>query len=243
MRQRISILLFFTIFSTQVGRAQSGEQLWVEYMLNYPFANIWNVEFAATLSTVLQDPRWYALDLQVTPEVALGKHIDLMGAVLVSRTYQNKSFSTLEVREMLGTRIHFTPDKRIQTRLLLRVEQRNLEDQETGEWDHSMRTRIRAEGIMPLNKPSMYAGDKLWYGILDAEAFIVMDQDVKVRFANRLRIRAGISYGLRLEFMYTLQESKNAIDGDINTTDNIFRFRVKQYLKKSKPSKAQGTGN
>ncbi len=55
----------------------------------------------------------------------------------------------------------------------------------------------------------MFAGDKLWYSLLDAEAFIVMDQDVEERFANRFRIRTGIgyriNYGLRLEFMYTLQ--------------------------------------
>jgi hypothetical protein len=106
---------------------------------------------------------------------------------------------------------------------------------------------IRAESILPINKPSMHAGDKLWYGLLDAEVFVVMDKDVKERFANRFRARCGIgyriSYTLRLEFVYTLQQSKNAIEGDANTTGNIYRFRVKQYLNKTKPSKLQGTGN
>jgi hypothetical protein len=34
----------------------------------------------------------------------------------------------------------------------------------------------------------MFSGDKLWYSILDAEAFVVMDHDAEERFANRLRI-------------------------------------------------------
>lgn len=93
----------------------------------------------------------------------------------------------------------------------------------------------------------MFAGDNLWYLILDVEQFVVLDQDVQERFANRFRLRTGlgyrVNYGLRLEFMYTMQRSKNTIDGDFTTSDNIFRFRIKQYLNKAKPAKAQGTGN
>jgi hypothetical protein len=217
-------------------------------MLNCPFANSWNVELAGTYSTVVQEPKWRALDLQVTPEYSFSQHIDLMGAFLVANTFQSQSLTTFEVREMLGARIHFTPNRKILTRLLLRFEQRNLQDLETNQWDHSTRTRIRAETVIPLNKPTMYANDKLWYSIVDAEAFVVMDQDVNERFANRLRIRTGIgyriNYGTRLEFVYTLQRSKNIIGGNFESTDNIFRFRLKQYLNKSKPSKnVSGVGN
>jgi hypothetical protein len=114
-------------------------------------------------------------------------------------------------------------------------------------WDQGTRTRLRAETFIPLNKPTMFAGDKLWYTLLDAEAFLVMDQDVEERFANRIRIRTGIgyriNYGLRLEFVYTLQKSRNTLEGNFDTTDNIFRFRIKQFLNKTSPSKAAGIGN
>ncbi len=227
--------------------AQANEQVWFEYMLNYPFANSWNVEFASTYSTVLQSPKWRSLDFQVTPEYSITQHIDVMGAIYFGETFQNKALSTFELREMLGARIHFTPNKRILTRLLIRFEQRNQQNQETDVWSHSTRSRIRAESVIPLNKPTMYSGDNLWYGVADVEGFLVMDQDVEERFANRLRVRAGIgyrfSYGLRLEVMYTLQRSKNTLEDEFFTSDNIFRFRLKQYLKKTKPSRDQGTGN
>lgn len=248
---KLSLLFIFSLFLSFPSslRAQSSnEQVWLEYMLNYPFANVWNIELAGTYSTVVQQPKWRALDFQVTPEYSFSQHIDLMGALLVGNTFQSQSLSTFEVREMLGTRIHFTPNRRILTRLLLRFEQRNLQDLETKEWNRSTRSRVRAETVIPLNKPTMFAGDKLWYSIIDAEAFLVMDQDVNERFANRLRIRTGIgyriNYGTRLEFMYTLQRSKDIIDGDFSTTDNIFRFRLKHFLNKSKPSKTvSGVGN
>lgn len=226
---------------------QSNGQMWFEYMLNYPFANMYNIELAGTYSTALQDPRWRAFDVAVTPEWSVTRHIDLQGAVLISNTFQDQSLSTFELREMLGARFHFTPDKRILTRLLLRFEQRNMQNTETKEWEHSTRTRVRAETVIPINKPTMFSGDQLWYAIVDAEAFIVMDQDVEERYANRVRVRAGIGYRInynwRLEFMYTWQNSRNTIDSDFNSTADIFRFRVKQYLRKSKPAPVTGNGN
>lgn len=216
-------------------------------MLNLPFANVWNVEFAGTYSTVLGSPKWRALDFQVTPEYALSQNFDLNGALFISNTFQTQALTTFEYREMLGTRIHFTPNRRILTRLLIRLENRNVHDLEDDTWTRSNRARFRAETITPLNKPTMFAGDDLWYAILDAEAFLVMDQDVQERFANRFRLRAGIGYRLsykfRFEFVYTLQGSRNVIGGDVETLDNAFRFRVKQFLNASKPTKAMGVGN
>ncbi|MBL7845696.1 MAG: DUF2490 domain-containing protein [Cyclobacteriaceae bacterium] len=244
---RVSILVF--IFSAVHATVCTGQstQSWFEYMLNFPFANSWNVELASTYATVLEQPKWRSLDVQITPEYSISQNFDLMGALYFGETFQNQTISTTEVREMLGTRIHFTPNKRILTRLLIRFEQRNQKDQETDVWSQSTRSRFRAETVIPLNKSTMYAGDKLWYSVVDVEAFVVMDKDVDERFANRLRIRTGLgyrfSYGLRLEVMYTLQRSKNTLDGDFFTSDNIFRFRIKQYLNKSTPPKDRGTGN
>lgn len=213
-------------------------QLWNEYMLNYPFANSYNLETAVTYSTSLRDEKWRSLEIQLTPEFSLSAHVDLMGAFLIGNTFQNEELSTLEVREMLGARFHFSPNARILTRLLLRFEQRNLQNQENDQWEHSNRTRIRIEGIMPLNYHSMYTGDRLWYAILDAEAFVVLDQDVNERFANRLRFRTGVGYRInyswRIEFMYTLQKSKNMLEEDFTSTDQIYRLRLKQYLNKTR---------
>ncbi len=242
---RLTLLLIFINFSSSLS-AQS-KQVWTEYMLNYPFANSWNIELSGTYSTVLAEPKWRTLDIQVSPEYSISQHVDLMCAVLVGATRQNESLSTLEVREMLGVRFHITPNKRVLSRLLLRFEQRNLQNQEVGDWDRSVRSRLRAETIIPINKKTMFAGDNLWYGILDGEWFIVLDQDVEERFANRFRLRTGIgyrlSYNFRFEIIYCLQESRNTLGDDFYTSDSIFRFRVKQYLNKSKPAKEVGVGN
>lgn len=93
----------------------------------------------------------------------------------------------------------------------------------------------------------MFNKDKLWYGIADAEWFIVMDEDVDERFANRFRFRSGIgyriNYNIRLEVLYTYQESRNQYENATYTQDNIYRFRLRHFINKSNPSKALGVGN
>lgn len=235
------LITLFILLSFSARGQQSSTQLWNEYMFNVPFGKAYNLELAATYSTVLESPKWRSLDFQATPEWAVSRHLDVMGAVLVGSTVQNESLTTFEIREMLGARIHFTPNRRILARLLVRLEQRNQLDREIDSWETSHRARIRAETIIPINKKSMSAGDKLMYSILDAEGFVVTDQNVMERFANRYRLRAGLGYrfnnSFRLEFIYTLQESRNTLEGDGITTDHIFRLRLKHYLDKTRSQK------
>lgn len=225
----------------------TNNQLWAEYMANYPFASSWNVELSTAYSTLLESPRWRSLDIQATPEYSLSARVDVMGGILVSRTIQYEALSSSEFRWMLGTRIHLTPFSRVQTRLLLRFEHRDLYYRETDTWQESNRMRLRLETLTPINSKSMFQGERIWYLLVDAEAFIVADQQVSERFANRYRLRVGPGYRLnytwRFEFVYTLQESRNTLGGDFETTDNLFRFRVKHYMHKSKPSTVSGNGN
>jgi hypothetical protein len=241
MTRRFLLIILLIPSSMAVKAQSSNEQVWFEYMLNYSFANSFNLENAFTYSTLLGTPKWRALDYSATLEWSINQHVDLMAQTVISYTKQTESNQTLEIRPVLGTRLYFTPNKRIQTRLLLRIEQRNFQDLGTNTWTQTWRPRVRAESIIPINKDS-YFQDKLWYAITDFEWLIKTD-DVEERFANRVRWRIGggyrFSYSLRAEFLYMLQQSKNAIDGTYESTDNIFRFRVKYFLRKTNPS----TGN
>lgn len=59
----------------------------------------------------------------------------------------------------------------------------------------------------------------MWHGFLKSD-------DVEERFANRFRWRIGagyrLSYNLRFEFLYMLQQSKNTIDDNFESSDNFF---------------------
>jgi len=245
MLRVIRLVFLLILFSVGYCKGQTNTQVWNEYMLNYPFANSFNLEHAFTYSTIIGTPKWRALDYAAAVEWSVTNKIDLIGQALVSYTNQTESYNTIELRPILGARFYFTPNNRIQTRLLVRVEQRNFQNLETKEWTQEYRPRFRGEMIIPINKKS-YFEDKLWYALTDVE-WLYKTENVEERFANRFRWRIGggyrLTYNLRFEFLYMLQLSKNTIEDDFESSDNIFRLRVKQYLRKTKPSTAQGTGN
>lgn len=226
--------------------AQSqNSQLWLEYMLNYPFANSFNIENAFVYSTLFDSPRWRAFDYSPTLEYSLTQNIDLTVGGTFSFTAQTDDYNTFEIRPVIGTRIHLTPNKRVLLRAYVRVEQRNFLNLDTDEWEQTLRPRVRLESLIPINKKT-YFEDKLWYGIVDVEWLFAVD-DVEERFANRFRARLGIGYRLdyssRFEFIYMNQQSKSGIDEDFSSSDNILRIRFKHYLRKNKPTKMSGSGN
>lgn len=214
-------------------------------MLNYPFANSYNLESTFAYNTSLTAPRWRELSYAATVEWAVSQTVELVAQTSVSYTQQTESYNTVEIRPALGTRLYLTPSRRIQTRLLLRVEQRNFKNLQTQEWDHVFRPRARAEVIVPITQDS-YFKDNLWYALGDVE-WLFATTDVEERFANRFRMRLALgyrlNYSLRFELMYMLQQSRNGIDDTFTSTDTMYRIRLKHYLRKSKPSKATGTGN
>src|SRR5512137_2227052 len=135
MRYSLRSLIMLMIFihgSVVVSSQTTSTQIWNEYMLNMPLSKKISMEAAVSYSTVIDQPKWRSFDFQLTPELAINKHVDVMAAVLLSSTFQSEALSTMEIREMIGARLHFTPDSRILTRLLVRLEQRNLRDRETG---------------------------------------------------------------------------------------------------------------
>jgi hypothetical protein len=240
------VLVIIGLLPHVINAQSTNEQIWFEYMINYAFANSYNLEGAFKYSALVNTPRWQAFEFTSTIDYSLTAHVDISFATAIEYTDQTESVSTFEVRSVIGTRIHFTPHRRILTRALIRLENRNIQNLDTKEWDNVWRPRFRAEMLIPINKKSFFE-DKLWYGVVDAEWFLTVDDDVDERFANRFRLRMGIGYRLsyssRFEFIYMIQESKHAIGDSFYTSDNIFRFRYRHYLRKHKPSKMLGPGN
>jgi hypothetical protein len=229
------------LFITEIqGRAQRHEQLWLDYQLDYPFANVFLFEVSATYSTVLtQEFKWRSLSVSPTLEYALATRIDLTGEVPLGYTLQEEGSNSFEISPIVGARFHMTQNKRIDTRILLRYQQRYFREIENEDWDISNRTRIKAEAFICINQRNLFT-DNLWYAIVDYEEFIVLDDQVDERYANRRRGRIGVGYRLnykhRFELIYTRQSSRNEIEGAFISNDNVIQLRYKMYLNPGKPA-------
>ena len=95
MKKWLYLSLLFSLPSLYL-QAQSSvnQQAWFEYMLNYPFANSFNLENAFTYSTLMGTPKWRAYDYSATLEWSVSNRVDIIGQTVLSYTNQTDAYNT-----------------------------------------------------------------------------------------------------------------------------------------------------
>jgi hypothetical protein len=161
-------------------------------------------------------------------------------------TSQTDNVRTFELSPKVGVRFHLfsrdlinlgvrreqLPRRRLLVRDLVRVEWRNLFNTGGPPDESSVRFRNRLELLLPLNRPRI-TDDGARYLLADWEWFIPTT-NVEERFASRQRVRTGLGYRRNFhwcfEFIYAWTRSRETIEDDFATADNIFNIRVKHVF-------------
>jgi len=237
MDKRVCLLVALLLITRLQGQAQNHEQLWLDYQLDYP-SHSWLFEVSASYQTLLtQENKWRSLSVTPTVEYVLLTRLDLTAELPLSYTVQKEDTNSFELAPMLGARFHITQNKRVNARLFLRYQQRHFHEIEDDVWDISNRIRLKGDVWISITGPNLYK-DKLWYALLDYEEFIVLDDQLDERYANRRRARIGLGYRLdyknRFELIYTRQSSRNEIEGEFISNDNVIQVVYKMYLNPAK---------
>jgi hypothetical protein len=240
MFKRLFVIPTFLFLTTVQTLAQQDEQLWFDFQVSYPFGGRYLLENTTTYQTLLNpEEKWRSLSISPTFEYSLFTRLDLLSEVGIGYTIQKEGSNSWDIMPMVGGRFFITQGKRIDTRLVWRYQLRYFRQVEADDWDISNRTRLRAEIFVYINGANLFT-DKLWYGLADYEEFIVLDQQLEERYANRRRGRIGLGYRLnykhRFEVSYTLQSSRDEIEGDFISSDNVIQLRYKMYLNPAKPA-------
>lgn len=220
--------------------AQQDEQLWLEVQTSYPFANQYLLENTTTYQTLLsKEGKWRSLAISPTFEYTFSPRLDLLSEIGISYTKQQEAVNSFEIAPMVGGRFHITQGKRVDVRFVWRYQVRAFKEIEANDWEISNRTRLRGEFFYSINGPNLFA-DKLWYAFADYEEFVVLDQQLDERYANRRRIRMGLGYRLsyrhRFDLGYTIQSSRNEIEGEFVSTDNVIQLKYKWFFNATKKS-------
>lgn len=233
IRRWLGILTVWQLFSCPAS-AQTGSQLWLEWQISYPFANRYLVENTLGYQTLLSGgEKWRSLNISPAFEMVLTPKIELTSEAPLGWTRQNDSRTSFEVSPIVGARFHITQGKRIDTRILMRVQSRNVHHIESDVWEHKGRFRLKGEVWFSITGPNLFT-DKLLYATIDYEEFIVVDEQVNERYANLRRVRAGLGYRLnymhRLDLYYTWQYSRDEITGNFDQIDSVIQLKYKMFL-------------
>jgi len=236
--QSFACLMLLTLSSLKLS-AQRDHQLWLDYQIDVPFANKFLFEATVSYQSLLsQDDKWRSFSVSPTLEYVFFTWLDLTAEVPLGYTFQADNNNTFEISPIVGGRFHITQNRRINTRFLMRYQQRSFRQVEAEDWDYSNRVRLKGEVSVSINHTNLFA-DKLWYAMLDYEEFFVLDQQLDERYANQRRLRLGLGYRLnykhRFEVNYAWQTSRNEIEGEFAATDNLIWLKYKMFLNPSKP--------
>lgn len=209
----------------------------MECQTSYPFANRYLAENTVAYQTLLSGgEKWRNFSMSPTFEMAITPKIDLTMEVPLGWTRQNDSRSSFEVSPIAGARFHITQGSRIDTRILARLQSRNVHQVEGGYWEHLGRFRLKGEVWISINGPNLFS-DKLLYSFLDYEEFIVADRQVQERFANLRRARVGLGYRFnyahRLDLIYTWQYSRDELGTPFTQTDSVIQLKYKMFFNPS----------
>lgn len=233
--------IFMMIFLS--SSAQQHEQLWLDFQLSYPFGNRYLLENTTSYQTLLSsEGKWRSINISPTFEYVLLSWVDLVSEIPMGYTKQTEGSSSYEIAPIVGGRFHITQGRKVDTRFLLRYQVRAFRQVEDKDWDVSNRTRLRGEIYVCINGPNLFT-DNLWYALANYEEFVVLDQQLDERYANRRRAQIGLAYRMnykhRFELSYTLQSSRNEIEGSFISNDNVIQVKYKMYLNPAKPTQAE----
>lgn len=234
------VCLSLFVFGSDTLLAQQDEQVWLEVQTSYPFKNRYLLENTAAYQTIInKDEKWRSLSISPTFEYVLFTRMELLTEVPLGYTKQSDGVSSFEISPILGARFHITQNKRIDTRFVWRYQTRAFREIEENKWTIGNRVRLRGEVFISINGPNLFT-DNLWYSFLDYEEFLVIDEQVNERYANRRRARIGLGYRLnyknRFELSYTKQSSRNELEDEFISNDNVIQIKYKLYFNPAKPA-------
>lgn len=234
----LTCLVSLTLSSFTLS-AQQHKQFWFDYQLDLPFKNKFLFENTASYQTLLSnEDKWRSFSLSTCLEYVLFTWLDLTAEIPVGYTFQQDNNNTIEISPIVGGRFHITQNRRINSRFLVRYQERNFYQIEAEDWDTSNRVRLKGELSISINGPNLFT-DKLWYTMVDYEEFLVLDEQLQERYANHRRFRLGVGYRLnyknRFEVNYAVQSSRNEIEGEFVGADNLIWLKYKMFLNPAKP--------
>jgi hypothetical protein len=233
------VCLFLLCLCVIKTSAQNSTQAWFDFQVDYPFKSQYLFEMETSYQTKLtKDSAWRSMNLTPTLQYSYFSSVDFSVTVPLSYTAQTKDYDSFEARPTLEACLHITQNKQVNSRLVFKAEERLFLNLEDDDWETSTRLRLKLEFTIAINGRNLYK-DKLWYAITDYEEFFVVDEHLDERYANLRRARIGAGYRLdyknRFEMIYTLQSSRNEIEEEFTSIDNVVQLRYKMFLNPAKP--------
>jgi len=188
-----------------------------------------------------EDP-WRNFDATPLVEYYPTPWLDLTAEVTTGVTHQFDGLNTVEVTPKLGARVRFLRTALERVHLsgrmrrrwslanLARVEQRNFWYSDDQPSAHTFRFRNRLEFKVALNRNDLSL-DRTIYGLLDAEVFVPLGDEIDERYVSKRRVRGGIGYRFdskwRADILYIFDKGRSGFGEEPQTESHMIDLRCR----------------
>ncbi len=219
-------------------------QAWANYTVGWVHGEKLYLELDLEPKVLVSgEPGWRNLDVTPMVEYYPSSWVDLTGEVTVGTTKQTDDLRTNELTFRPGLRLYlmknmrerFDHDHKLPGRIsvatLFRVEERNFWYSDDTESQHEVRFRARLELKAPINHDRL-TDDRTFYLLADVEGFAPVGNEVKERFATKVRARVGLGYRIderhRVDLLYFLDRVRDTIEDTPTESAQMLdlRYRV-----------------
>jgi hypothetical protein len=223
-----AVLLLVALLSSR-GAGQSTTQVWIDYVGNRQVKRNLGFQSEISLRELVSEGTWTKLSVKGVGQYNPKKWLGVIGGLTLQQVWQEPEANTFEIRPFVGGVLDVFVFGNVRTEFRSLLELRLIRATDEGTFSGSWRWRNRLGVQFPIT--DKYFINNTLYGIVDVEAFADLGDGLDESFASRVRWRAGLGYIFtgfwKVEFIYTLQESRTTTDQVYETSDHILRFRVR----------------
>jgi hypothetical protein len=243
---------FSSASSAEEPTGETSKQIWANFIISRPKSEKlyfeYDIEGARQVSG--GEPWRYIYGTGLV-EYYPSRWVDLTGELTAGFTQQSAEENSFEATVRLGIRFHLITQifnspfvtkvrpermsgKRVGIAILSRIEHRNFWYEGDRPSSDDVRWRNRLESKVALNKNSL-ATDGVWYLMADVEWFTPLsDDEASERFSTKRRVRAGLgyrhSYQWRFEALAMQDETRETLEGEVDTEARMLDLRVKWFF-------------
>jgi len=229
LKYLIILQMFYLHSFAQDSTDNISYQYWLDYNISYPLNPAYDLYGDVGARSVAPDNIWWTIYARPTLRKYLNETVELHGGLGFYYTInRNNSSNITEIRPYQGIKINWPDLKRLPLQHYVRLEERI--QMISQDWSFKLRLRYMISTKLRWRRDLL---EKYFFVPAQAEIFGNLNGQAD-QFNDFLRLTSGLGYAMTsdwtLEFNFIFQRSEDTIGKDRDTSDIIFRLRIRHTI-------------
>ncbi len=225
-------LLLFALIMTCAAQDDTDVQIWTDILPKKSINEVVTFLGDAGFRWSVKYKDWAAIHIRPTLQYDWKPRVRLYGGIWFFYSYNEGASRTMEIRPWQGIKFNWPEVGTYKFDHFFRLEERFTHYIDSDTTQFALRFRYRLEIKSP--NYTIESIDQTFYFLGSIEIFENIGRGIQEKFVNKNRVLLGLGYYIskkwQAELHFIRQNSRNGSDEGFETTEYIFRFRLRTNL-------------